>query len=270
MYDPQRIKKIRQTKWSPIELAVLAGAVRSPACCQGRANTPTACPRYPALGTYQHVFWECPHDLNRTVATPTDRAQKRYGWLVGRLPKYDNDVLQHMITVAQEIWDARYSRTTTQPSRRPQEKVELDTVSDLGTSDEEEEDTNVIPGSNKGFLTHATALRGALSAGPIREPATAGPSTGLAGAGPPIGPADSNIAKGPHAGPLQAGPLTGPAACTPSAGPPGPALAGPSIGPAACTTSAGSSGPAHAGTSIGPAACTPRRAPPGLPSRDLP
>ena len=61
-YDAERLRKMRITKWTGAELAILTGGFTSPACCQHSTQLPTRCPRCPALGTRDHVFWECAAD----------------------------------------------------------------------------------------------------------------------------------------------------------------------------------------------------------------
>ena len=128
-YDEARFAKIRKKfeTGNGTEIAVLCGAVASPACFGEKCFWP-GCQE---TGNWTHIAWECekgpaPQDLG----VPTDPFEKRLGWTSAE-GKWE--ALSWLCKVAQEIWERRYEN-----KRRL--KWYRDRKEKKGKKDEEEND----------------------------------------------------------------------------------------------------------------------------------
>lgn len=59
-----------------------------------------------ALGTLEHVVWNCPLNSFR-YPQPCNPLQRRFGWFTIGYP-HNHEVSLHLAKTIQTLWDARY------------------------------------------------------------------------------------------------------------------------------------------------------------------
>ena len=145
-YDGKRTALARKAADDTVRLAIMTGAVRSPAMMQHDAKFPTTCIACGELGTHDHVYWQCPAVAEKIGPRPTatDPLQRRYGWPSGA-KALDSEVLDWMCKVTLEIWEVRYGnankeRQTKAGIKRRREAMEAQQKTD----DEKEHDDERI------------------------------------------------------------------------------------------------------------------------------
>ena len=110
-FDIRRFAATRRAAGGdPVRLAVVCGAVRSPAAANQGFGTDPVCPFCGnAIGHLDHCFWEC-HARPPSVPTPADPIQRRLGWAMAeaRSRDSDGDVLSYLSRTAALLWTDRF------------------------------------------------------------------------------------------------------------------------------------------------------------------
>jgi hypothetical protein len=124
-YPEDRINAVRKVKGDGVTMAILVGAVMSPACfmdgkMQAKTGLPTGCPcGCKEVGYHDYVYWECPGMEKAIMGTnrdlrprpkPVDEWQRRFGWPTGsqKDKRRDDLILEWMWATTMYIWGDRY------------------------------------------------------------------------------------------------------------------------------------------------------------------
>ena len=124
-YDTHRMALVRKIcyKSTGSSRAVMLGSFMSPAClavCFSEPERHNRCIWCNNIGTHEHIFWgHCP---NRPIhcTPPNDWLAYRFGWPALCHDDHRNhEILHHMSTVVDLIWDRRHHRVAAPVAASP-------------------------------------------------------------------------------------------------------------------------------------------------------